>query len=116
MGRCLEADDPMEPHRQNARPALAERPELHPPPRNRPAASSVRRRRLPAPRSQAPALGAESPDQVHPQNHLSSPVLFKEALTVLSVTFREEGPAHCILCDKDKKDTTDVQFGDGSFE
>jgi hypothetical protein len=35
---------------------------------------------------------------------------------VLSVTFRSEGPAHCILCDKDKKDTNDVLFADGSFE
>jgi hypothetical protein len=35
---------------------------------------------------------------------------------LLTITFRSEGPAHCILCDKDKKDTTDVQFHDGSFE
>ena len=40
----------------------------------------------------------------------------KEALTVLSVTLLSEGSARCILCDKDRKETIEVQFGDGSFE
>ncbi len=35
---------------------------------------------------------------------------------MLSVTFRSEGPGHCIWCDADKEDCTDVRFGDGSFD
>ena len=34
---------------------------------------------------------------------------------MLLVAFGSEGPGHCIWCDTDKQETTDVKFADGSF-
>ena len=48
---------------------------------------------------------------------IRSPIsLFQGGTKVLSITLRSEGPGHCIWCDKDKEETTDVKFGDGSFD